>query len=67
MTTEQTPTPTPEPTEPSKVEPSKDEQTGHMVYDLTLKRFVGRIGDSKSAAEKTVSKVKGHRYETRKV
>ncbi len=45
----------------------KDDATGFMVYDLTEKRYVGRKADSKSAAEKTVEKRKGHKYETRQV
>jgi hypothetical protein len=44
-----------------------DDLTGHMVYDLTLRRFVGRKADSARAAAKTVTRVKGHEYETRRV
>lgn len=44
-----------------------DDLTGHMVYDLTLRRFVGRKAETKSKAEKSVTRVKGHKYETRRV
>lgn len=44
-----------------------DDLTGHMVYDLTLRRFVGRKADTRAKAEKTVARVKGHRYEVRAV
>lgn len=45
----------------------RSEATGFMVYDLTEKRFVGRKADSKSAAQDTVTKRRGHKYETRQV
>lgn len=41
--------------------------TGHMVYDLTLRRFVGTKSETKQAALDSVTKVKGHKYETRAV
>jgi len=56
--------PTPTDSEPTIRE---EDQTGYMVYDKTLRRFVGRKSDTKSAAEKTVTKVRGHKYETRAV
>lgn len=64
--TEQTP---PESTDTTSSAPTvvDDDLTGHMVYDLTLRRFVGRKADTVKAAESTVTKVKGHRYETRAV
>lgn len=49
-------------------EPSKEEQTGYMLYDLTEKRFVGRKADTAKAAGETVPvREEGHEYETRKV
>jgi hypothetical protein len=41
--------------------------SGHAVYNLTLGRFVSGVHDSAKAAEDAVTKVKGHRYETRQV
>jgi hypothetical protein len=40
---------------------------GHAVYDLTLERFVSGVHDTAAKAEAEVVKVKGHKYETRKV
>lgn len=71
--TEQNPQPDPDAPQGPTTDPAPtptvkaDDLTGHMVYDLTLKRFVGRKADSKSAANKTVKRVKGHEYETRAV
>ena len=56
---------TPETTPPP--EPESEEQSGHAVYDLTLRRFVGGVRPTKKAATDAVVKVKGHEYETRKV
>lgn len=61
----------PAPPEPVKaVAPKRadtDPHAGFAVYDLTLTRFVGGVGATKSAAQDTVDKVKGHKYETRAV
>lgn len=46
---------------------STGDSIGFKVYDKTLKRFVGPLASSKSAANKGVSKVKGHDYEVREV
>ncbi len=40
---------------------------GHAVYDLTLERFVSAVHPDAKAAEDSVARVKGHKYETRKV
>lgn len=55
------------PNEPQPPEPDKGDETGFAVYDLTLKRFVGRVHPTKGEATKGLTKVEGHKYETRKV
>lgn len=46
---------------------AKDDLTGYMVYDLTERRFVGRKAATKKVAGETVTRRKGHKYETREV
>lgn len=41
--------------------------TGYAVYDRTLERFVSGVHPTAKAAEDEVTKVKGHRYTTRKL
>ena len=52
---------------PEVPEVDDDDASGFMVYDLTEKRFVGRKSDTRKAAQDTVTKREGHKYETRKV
>lgn len=52
---------------PEVPEVDDDDTSGFMVYDLTEKRFVGRKSDTRKAAQETVTKREGHKYETRKV
>lgn len=62
-----TDTPNEQPSLDEQPDLSSDDRTGFMVYDLTEKRYVGRKSDTKSAAADTVTKRKGHKYETRAV
>lgn len=41
--------------------------TGYAVYDHTLLRFVTGVYLTKADAEAELTKVKGHKYETRAV
>ena len=52
---------------PEPPEPDKGEESGHALYDLTLKRFVTGVHPTAKAAREAGSKVEGHKYETRKV
>lgn len=61
------PEPKPEPAKATKATAAEDPHAGFAVYDLTLTRYVGSVGKTKKAAEDTVTKVKGHKYETRQV
>lgn len=62
---EQPTQPDPEPATET-TEPAGD-PIGHAVYDVTLQRFVGGVHSTKAKADKAVAKVKGHKYETRRV
>lgn len=52
---------------PINAAPTEGEAIGYKLYDKTLKRFVGPLADSRSAAGKGFDKIKGHEYETRQV
>lgn len=52
---------------PEPPEPEKGEESGHALYDLTVKRFVGGIHPTAKAAREAGRQVEGHKYETRKV
>jgi len=41
--------------------------TGFAVYDETLERFVTGVHDTQAKADAELVKVKGHKYDTRKV
>lgn len=47
--------------------PEPGEESGHAVYDLTVRRFVTGVHPSAKAAREAHAKVKGHKYEVRKV
>lgn len=52
---------------PEPPEPDKGEESGHAVYDTTVRRFVTGVHPTAKAAREAHSKVEGHKYEVRKV
>lgn len=65
--TENQQTPPDDPQIPEPPEPDKGDESGHAVYDTTVKRFVTGVHPTAKAAREASPKVKGHKYETRKV